>query len=339
MALASRKAKSEQGYTLIELLVAILIAALVITPLLGLAVNLLRTDRQEQAKAASEQEIQDAANYIARDLDQAVFIYDGDALDNTPPDGIQNQIPPNSAAPGCNDDSCQPILVFWKRRPVADAIPRDYQNSQDLGTNCTDDGTAADCNDTFVYSLVAYYLIDNDDDDNVWSNTARIGRFEVSDGVSVPGGQLLEELDESYVAERNKRDEGFAPFTCQPAEGVETCLNRWVKGDGSYTQPVETLIDFVDQTPEGTAELPSVEDCPSQGTWTQSPAETPSNFPTSFYACVRNDAIPYVARFYIRGNALARIRPEDNPPQYSEGRSAYFPEIQTEVRAKGRFVQ
>ncbi|MDB9313685.1 hormogonium polysaccharide secretion pseudopilin HpsC [Spirulina sp. CS-785/01] len=331
IAKAILKVKREQGYTLIELLVAILIAGIVITPLLGLAMNLLRTDQQEQAKATSEQEIQDAANYIARDLEQAVFIYDNQGLSNA---GIQNEIPPNQSVGVCNNaDTCKPVLVFWKRKPVKDAIPIDYLNEEDQGSDCTDENNADICDDTFVYSLVAYYLIEDQDNNNVWSNTARIGRFEVSDGVNV-GGVLLEDAVE-------ERDDGFAPFECQIGESVADCLRTWNKASTEYSaNSLDILIDFVDQSSEDTllGECPEYDLPEDQRTWSTRIPPNLNNFPTSFYACVKNDSPPYVARFYLRGNALARIRPEDNPPTYSEGRSAYFPEIQTEVSAKGRFV-
>jgi hypothetical protein len=46
------------------LLVGLILAFLVITPLLGFMISIMTQDRQEQAKAASEQEIQSALNYI-----------------------------------------------------------------------------------------------------------------------------------------------------------------------------------------------------------------------------------------------------------------------------------
>jgi len=80
---SSKASQKVRGFTLIELLVAMIMAALIITPLLGLVVNLMNTDRQEQAKTTSEQELQTAMEYISRDLQQAVYIYDAGALTNT----------------------------------------------------------------------------------------------------------------------------------------------------------------------------------------------------------------------------------------------------------------
>jgi len=57
---------------------------------------------------------------------------------------IQDQLPHR------NDDTKVPVLVFWKRQVIKDAIRYD-------GQSCTDkDVTSGDC-DSFVYSLVAYH--------------------------------------------------------------------------------------------------------------------------------------------------------------------------------------
>ncbi|NEO96997.1 MAG: prepilin-type N-terminal cleavage/methylation domain-containing protein, partial [Moorea sp. SIO3G5] len=63
---------NDGGFTLIELLVAMIVAVLIIAPLLRFMITIVDTDRKEQAKATSEQEIQAAMDYIARDLEQAV---------------------------------------------------------------------------------------------------------------------------------------------------------------------------------------------------------------------------------------------------------------------------
>jgi len=42
--------------------------------------NIMDSERKEQAKKTSEQELQSALDYIAGDLEQAVYIYDDDGL-------------------------------------------------------------------------------------------------------------------------------------------------------------------------------------------------------------------------------------------------------------------
>jgi prepilin-type N-terminal cleavage/methylation domain-containing protein len=92
------------GFTLIELLVGLIIASIVITPIMSFMINILDTSRREEAKASSEQEVESALNYIAQDLNQAVYIYNATGLDNsnlnTNPgiSGIKDQIPPVASA-------------------------------------------------------------------------------------------------------------------------------------------------------------------------------------------------------------------------------------------------
>jgi len=77
----SQRIESESGgFTLTELLVAMLLVALVLTPLLTFMLNIMDSERKEQAKTTSEQELQSALDYIAGDLEQAVYIYDDDGL-------------------------------------------------------------------------------------------------------------------------------------------------------------------------------------------------------------------------------------------------------------------
>ncbi|WP_204106050.1 MULTISPECIES: hormogonium polysaccharide secretion pseudopilin HpsC [Spirulina sp. CCY15215] len=338
---STRKKISSQGFTLIELLVAMIIAILVISPLLGLAVNLLQTDRQEQAKATSEDELQSAADFMARDLKQAVYIYDAAALEdnsstNASPYNIKNEIPPESGElSGCvNENNCQPILVFWKRKPFKEIIPKNNV------ANCNGNN-ASQCDDTFVFALVAYYLIKNNNATSAaWSNSARIARFEIANGVVDPDDTS------DFLVDPSK---GFAMFDLSlGGSDLKGKMNRWTKKTGeNYTaDSMQVLIDYVDQTPADQAApnappakqtCPTDQDADSQPIWSQSPKTAPADFPNSFYACINNRDSAVI--IYLRGNALARIRSENNPPTYSDNNSSYFPSTKTEVKSIGALVQ
>jgi len=316
----SKPPRKSAGFTLIELLVAIIIAALVITPLLGFMINILSTDRKEQAKATSEQEIQAAADYIARDLQQAVYIYDAPALNNnlnltTPANsGIKDQLPTVTNG--------TPVLAFWKRELVKEAVPIDSTNCK----TANDTTREEKCNDTFVYSLVAYYLIK--DDDTTWSDAARIARFQISDGVKDSDGQYIP-VNES----RQARDEGFAPFNLGLSGSLRSKMNRWDgrttpqtntpdadQNDEDYTNTPQVLVDYIDHS---TSNLPPNETCPN---------DSNNKFKThSFYACVYSSQ--NIARVYLRGNALARI--QSNNITYDESTSSYFPTAKIEVKGIG----
>ncbi|MEH1871162.1 hormogonium polysaccharide secretion pseudopilin HpsC [Nostoc sp.] len=320
----SKLVQQVNGFTLIELLVALLLAFLVLTPLLGFMVNILTTDQKEQAKANSEQEIQTAIDYIANDLQQAVYIYDQNALttnSNTVPasSGIQDQIPPVKKAGICDSSNttvtCKPILVFWKRKFLTGAITL----SSSTTTNTTDD--------TFVYSLVAYYLIK--DSSTTWSNAARIARFEINDGVLAASGTTTgttgncgtDYPNDTYTDTSHCPNPGFQRFNLNlpSAAGLGQKMNSWKTASTAYTQQPVVLIDYIDQTSIGST-LPT---CPI-GTLNS------ANF-MGFYTCV--DVANTTAQVFLRGNALARLQTSNF--DYSPNNQTYFPTANVRVQGRG----
>ncbi|MEH2077234.1 MAG: hormogonium polysaccharide secretion pseudopilin HpsC [Nostoc sp.] len=310
----SKFVQQVNGFTLIELLIGLLLAFLVITPLLGFMINILSTDQKEQAKANSEQEIQSAIDYIGRDLQQAVYIYDGTALtrnSNTiaASSGIQDQIPSAKKAGVCDSSSttvtCKPILVFWKRKFIQRA------------TTSTDD--------TFVYSLVAYYLIkDTSTSTNTtWSKAARIARFEISDGVLATSGSPncgSDYPNDSYIDTSHCPDPGFQRFNLNlpGAVGINQQMNSWKTASSVYTQTPFVLVDFIDQT--------SIATNPTCPTGTLS-----SGTLMGFYACV--DVANTTAQVFLRGNALARL--QNSNFDYSSSNQTYFPTASVRVQGRG----
>lgn len=333
----SKPAATTSGFTLIELLVAMIIAALIIGTLLSFMLNIVTTDRREQAKSTTEQELQAAIDYIARDLAQAVYVYDADGIsrnNNSDPalSGIRNQIPPAQPAGGCNTTTptCEPILVFWKRT----SLPRDLPVTSG-GTNTTvgclfklADGTTCNGQDQFVYSLVAYYLIRDTSTTTNWSNAARIGRFEIRDGIrttdtSKPSRSEVIAGQTKTVNYALLPSTGFMPPNLSLSGDLKARMNQWTKHSDAYNTNVDILVDYVDQS--STASLPFT--CAA-------PQRVPliaSTVPNSFYTCV--DSTRNLAQVYIRGNALARFNRV--PPPYSQIQSAYFPTTQIQVEGRG----
>ncbi|BAY63322.1 hypothetical protein NIES22_34080 [Calothrix brevissima NIES-22] len=308
------KVIQDDGFTLIELLVASIIAVLVITPLFGFMINIVNSDRQEQAKASSEQEIQSATDYIARDLQQAIYIYNEAGVD-----AIKAQLP------SPNDVNRVPVLVFWKREFINGVL------------------TAADNNkdDTFVYSLVAYYLIK--DDSAPWSKAARIARWQIRDGVKLSSGVTCSGYTDKYVSGYCPST-GYAPFKLEGVGTLEQKMNSWTRLSSytttannvttttnvSYQDSPVVLIDYIDQTTTG---APAAITCPT-GTSKVTPASFNTRTPgqmTSFYACV--DTTNTAAQVFLRGNALARIRSSNF--NYSSSQKNYFPQVSIRVQGRG----
>lgn len=311
---ATQPSQKPGGFTLIELLVGMILAALIITPLLGFMVNILQSDRQEQAKATSEQEIQAGLEYIARDLDQAVFIYDGAGLAQ-----IQDDLP---TAPAGTQGA--PVLAFWKRKFLPQSVAV---------------GGARD--DAYTYSLVTYYLLkDTNCSGATWSCTGRIARVELL--ADIPTGVTGYTRD---IPLFNLSPP--APLASQP---LEQKLNAWPNGAATNYSNVQfpILIDYIDNTPAGAANpnIP-VASCP---TTPRNPSVAgapnyldrlvpPTASQTGFYACVDTDKNQ--AKVFLRGNALARIRSKTNPPEYKDPsdaaaqQSSYFPSASIQVKGRG----
>jgi len=316
--------KTNSGFTLIELLVAMVMAFLIITPLMTFMISILDSDRKEQAKATSEQEIQAALDYIARDLQQAVYIYDADGVTrvtNTTTitsSGIKDQIPPLKSAPNCNPTTgsspsvCTPILVFWKRELKANSV----------GINPTSNATDAQNDDGFAYSLVAYYLITNPNQttNSTWSKEARIGRFQLQGPVNATNVNATGSISDS----------GFNTLPLnKTGASLKEKMNQWQTASGAYAQRVETLIDYVSTTAPGFTINTGATSTPCPG---ENPGSKLVGSQTSgFFACV--DATEVLAQVYIRGNALARL--QNNNLAYTENSKSYFPSSSIRVQGRG----
>ncbi|MFN5239028.1 MAG: hormogonium polysaccharide secretion pseudopilin HpsC [Aphanizomenon sp.] len=315
----STRKNRDHGFTLVELLIGLVMAFLVLTPLFGLMISIMNTDEKEQAKTTSEQELQTAIDFITRDLQQAVYIYDYQGVTNNyntiaANSGIKDSLPTVTGG--------VPILVFWKQELVSNVIPTT--------------GTKKD--DASVYSLVAYYLINSPS--TIWSNTARIARWQIKDGVRSPSDTSGVTCNPSYntsikfVDADNCPSPGFKPFDLD--------MNQWQRS-GSFTNDPQVLVDFIDQTPRDQTNVPNIIPSCAQDDNQQGVTITPisSTTMTSFYACVSNYADPTnqgqvisTAQIFIRGNALARIQ-TSNIDYEDNSQQTYFPTVSAIIQARG----
>ena len=315
----STRKNRDHGFTLVELLIGLVMAFLVLTPLFGLMISIMNTDEKEQAKTTSEQELQTAIDFITRDLQQAVYIYDYQGVTNN-----YNTIAANSgikdSLPTVTDGV--PILVFWKQELVSNVIPTTGTNKDDAS----------------IYSLVAYYLINSHS--TIWSNTARIARWQIKDGVRSPSDTSGVTCNSSYntsikfVDADNCPSPGFKPFDLD--------MNQWQRS-GSFTNDPQVLVDFIDQTPRNQTTVPNITPSCAQDANQQGVTITPisSTTMTSFYACVSNYADPTnqgqvisTAQIFIRGNALARIQ-TSNIDYKDKSQQTYFPTVSAIIQARG----
>ncbi|MEG3849250.1 hormogonium polysaccharide secretion pseudopilin HpsC [Microcoleus sp. herbarium19] len=335
------QAQTEKGMTLIELLIGTVMAFLIITPMLAFVVDMLNTDRREQVKTNTEQDIQAAVDFIAQDLSQAIHIYDNNTTTGIPA-LIEGQFIPTGA-------DRTPILVFWKRQIIRSAIPADNTVTPQPSDCPTDPqpGQPRVCDDTYVLSLVAYYQIT--DNLPIWCQPSglpcptRIARYQIQDGLenkkSLTTGQLYTQFRAGQT--RHRAYNAGNPATNAPAFDITRPEQNVTRGGANFDEPPEVLVNYIDHTPKplsGGNECANALGNPAvtsagggstpigEGTLKITDPDT-----NSFYACV--DTSRNIARVTIRGNSLRRLQ-NSNVPSSPEN-SAFFPTASVQVQGLG----
>lgn len=302
-----RKSQSK-GFTLPELLMAMVVAGIVVYAMLSLVISLLGTDKTETAKSETQAEMSQAMDYIARDLQQAVYIYPGDCLetDQDPPDGdpytckgLSEQI----AFP----DGVTPVLAFWKLEEVAD-----YMDDGDSLPTCTRNASNAEECYSLLTSLHTYTLVvysyQEVADDGIWKGPNMIRRFQLRKYTNV---------EDLATTPGYSRDPGQPnpdnPDTSTEFGSWESELSIAVDNDNN-----DVLVDLVDQDDDNFKEA-----CPTTD-YTESAGSI-----SSFYACVKNpSSAGQDAIVYLRGNAAERAgKPNSRNP-------VYLPSIKRQVKAR-----
>ena len=339
----SGPAQTEKGMTLVELLVGAIMAFLVITPMLAFVVDMLNTDRREQVKSNTEQDIQAAVDFIAQDLSQAIYIYDNIDI-NGGTRGTVTVTAIKSQLPAANDATKIPILVFWKRQQVKTSVPI----NSTIATPKTCDATK--CNDTYVLSLVAYYQFK--DNDPTWCQPSggpcpiRIARYEIRDGVRKPDPVAADtNLPYYNVADTNPDTQQPDPAFNKDFDFSKPTVNVTVptkladlKSGGNKP---EVLVNYIDHTTPGPTLSPT--ECKTalgNPTDPKDPTKfldestlkvTDADGRNSFYACV--DTARNIARVTLRGNSLRRLQAND--ADFKTTSSAYFPTATVQVQGFG----
>jgi type II secretory pathway pseudopilin PulG len=339
----SGPAQTDKGMTLVELLVGAIMAFLIITPMLAFVVDMLNTDRREQVKSNTEQDLQAAVDFIAQDLSQAIYIYDNSA-EGVPKLLGGNFIPSLAATNGT------PILVFWKRQQLKNSLPIVPGQTP---KNCDDQipqlkGAGA-CNDTYVLSLVAYYQVSGEP--GIWcqpsggSCPTRIVRYQIQDGLrnptratdATPANRYFADA-ELKNADGQKRSDAFNIGQNIPAFDISKPTENVTNPGVNWKDP-DVLVNYIDHGDkpaftgnECTIALgnPTIQN----GAATQAIPETSLQIvgatTNSFYACV--DTQRNVARVTIRGNSLRRIQTD---AEYDAKKAAYFPTASVQVQGLG----
>jgi type II secretory pathway pseudopilin PulG len=340
----SGPAQTEKGMTLVELLVGAIMAFLIITPMLAFVVDMLNTDRREQVKSNTEQDLQAALDFIAQDLSQAIYIYDNNPTTTSTPTTTATGIPALIAGKFIPQNPNEtPIIVFWKRELIKNSMPLIAGDQPD---DCTPTPTGANtCNDTYVLALVAYYQVS--DANATWCQPSggpgdrcptRIVRYQIKDGLRDPISTNPDPL-QRYFTNVKPGQEPSPAFN--PGFDISNPTQNVTRVGQNFESP-EVLVNYIDHSQGPT---PTGNECMTAlGNPTDTTGVTPTPLPektlkitdlddkiNSFYACV--DTARNIARVTIRGNSLRRIQTAD--ADYDAKKAAYFPTASVQVQGLG----
>ena len=268
--------KTTQGFTLTELLTTVILSGIVLSALLGAMVKILKSDQTEADRTKVQQEMQQAIDYIAQDLKEAVYIYDATQIGTQ----IKNRIPNFGT-------DVTPILAFWKTETISE------DDLEKLDCTKFSDEKVIECNNLKVkrhaYSLIVY--LQSRENSTTWKGKSIILRYRLP---KYSNPQTLQ------------YETGFVD------PGVHENFSTWPDNlqqtrptFSAFTSPV--LVDFVDD-PNRTGKNPLV--CPTTE-YTRVP-DSSSNFnfeSKSFYACVRTEGTVGTKQdviVYLRGNIKER---------------------------------
>lgn len=253
------------GFTLLELLVAMIVASIVVSGLLYIVVELLQIDRREAVLDRTQRDMQRALNYISDDVREAVYIYED----------------PSVVSANLTDIASTetPVLAFWRPDPI-DTAKLDCTNAAIVA----DSDLLKECKGLEVrqstYSLVLY--LQREDKSAVWTGNSRIVRYELDKYTS------LSNLTETT---------GYN----DPA-GVSTNFAGWTPSGTTTSGVKSVLVDFVDSPNRDSANpfnksplsdtLPgtsTASPCLSLGSnYKISPSSATIISDTSFFSCIRD---------------------------------------------------
>lgn len=270
------KRKRRQGFTLVELLVALVIGLLITVTLGSILVNILSDDVRQTSQTEVEQDIQSTLNYVSSDLSQAVYVYDGSCLQGqgTTSDanfcpGLVNHIP--SFGTGT-----YPVLAMW----VLDLVPY-FGITGQIPTTCPSGSLQVDCQNLQsarrAYTLIVYYMDTTASAD--FSGQARLRRYVLRKYATLTSSSLS--LNTGYV-DPFPATAGSAFFRRWPYDANNT--NQQASAPTANLALAPVVADYVDGNFATLGTTPVA--CPTN--YIRTPLASVANQVNSFYACVLN---------------------------------------------------
>ncbi|MEL6358556.1 MAG: prepilin-type N-terminal cleavage/methylation domain-containing protein [Bacteroidota bacterium] len=308
--ISSVKSTDDGGFTLLELLVAVIISGLVVSGLLYLVVELLRIDNRETALEEVQRDTRRAMNYMADDLREAVYVYSTPTtVTSTAITGVGSALPTGAT----------PILAFWRIQPIS-------QDQMPGVCSTAFTGTAEDTCDALKIRRSAYELVvysQHQGPTAPWEGPSRISRYSLSQYEDA--SQLIETPGYVDPGLQLSSFEGWEADTADPVQpGGAAVLVDYIDKIGTSSNAVKCEDWIPDSNP---------------GDYFLSPPGAPED--SSFFACVRDTDSEtqqdlQIARsnqdvyIFLRGDASARSA--SIAPASEISRS---PMLQTQVLIRG----
>lgn len=350
--LISRR-RTQRGFTIVELLVALVMGSIITGTLLFAVVEVLQLNQREDNRAETQRDMKVAMDYISTELREAVFVYDGLCLtgSGTPGSGVSCPSVLRFLPSVINTaPNTIPVIAFWRVSELPQTLMQACANN---ATQIYADPPPAaingvPCLSRRTYSLVVYYL-DTTTGGN-WRGLARIRRYELSqfndDGTRNTGWVDPTLTNNNFLGwPLDSRGNNLQVQNTLPDGSTNLAV-----GAPSNTVNPTVLTDFVD-APMGSGQAnnaiagTTTTSCPNDPS-TRLPAfvRTPTNGSTSFYACVRGGGVDtsqgagvpnnpggrnQEISLFIRGNAAGR------PGVPRTGRLTF--EIETRVLTRGSY--
>lgn len=224
-----------QGFTLTEVLVSLVIAGFIVSGLLFLVVELLRTDQREIVLEQVQGDMQRAMDYISDDLREAIYVYS----DPVEVDRIIAELEDLDAIVNDAGITAEPVLLFWRTDEISDEIIED-DLPDDCSTEANDDDEA-ECNviraRRATYTLVGYYQREQF---GPWEGESMLRRYELAqyNDLTAAGGAKYDPTP------------GFvSPLSISGANEFEAWESSGTYDDGTAVADADgtdnVLVDFV----------------------------------------------------------------------------------------------
>lgn len=305
------RSRTASGFTLTELLVTIIIGGIAITGLLAAMVELLNADQQEALREETQQEMQTALSFIAEDLRESVYIYDGSQLRGSPAVAVPYDTLPSFSSVGT------PIIAFWKAEPL-----NARQQTTLAGITCSskfsgNNDKISECDNLKLkrraYSLVVYLQYREPSPGNsnqMWKGKSRLLRYELPQYKTSDFANLT--WSTGFVDPARTNNFPGWPFDAQNTNNLQLAANGGTGSPSLSESPAEVLVDFVDDP--SSSDATNIPGCPTS--YTRLPSTSTATPNNSFFACVRNIGDDLGQNqdifVYLRGNTFGRAGSTEN---------------------------